>query len=912
MCALLVAVAAVVFGAPPASASAAGAAVPVVVDTDMYSSVDDAGAFGVLYGLQAKGEAKVLAVGVESRTSRPTVATNTWKCAAAIDQYYNSGNVPIGSSMPDNGPSSNSPDWITPCAALASSSTPAPENVVDLYRRTLAAQPDGSVTFVSIGYLGNLSALLDSSPDSVSPLSGHDLIAAKVKQLVIMGGGFPSAALENNLGGNPTAAQDVAGNWPTKIVWSGYEVGDNVHNGQSLPSLPANDPVRVSYGAFVTPGNWYYSYDLTAAYHAVRPTDPNLTENGPGTDIISSTGGNTWSPGGSGNQYYLTLGSEPALESSIEGLLDTAPGTDSTPPAISSVAAGSPTGTGTTISWSTDEAADSQVDYGTTSAYGTTTTRNSALGSIHSQALTGLTAGTVYHYRVRSTDAAGNVSVSPDATFTTAAPSGPTLTATPASVAGGATVTVSWQGVTSPTVSDWIGLYSSGADDTAITNWVFTSSCGQSTGSTAAASGSCTMTMPSSNATYQFRLFANNGYTRLAASGPVTVAGSSASTPTLSATPSAVNGGDTVTAAWQGVGSPTTTDWIGLYQQGATDDAAIKWYFTATCTQSSGSAKASGSCPITMPSASGTYEVRLFANNGYTKLATSGPITVGSTSTSTSTPALSASPSTVPGGGTVTVSWQGVGSAANNDWVGLYKQGAADTAFTSWFFTASCGNQIGAPLASGSCSVTVPNSSGTYEFRLFANNSYTKLATSGPVTVSGATISSFISYVGSLSIDPGVAHDLQNKATAAGNQFASGKQHDGCAGLDQIAQSVMDQISQDNPKVGVAQGKGILAQLYALETAVGCIGSSSSLPGAEAAVADMISSFATVSDPGTSHDLRTRAGALGKAAAVHDPATCQRLTDLQNAINAPNAKITSSQKSSFASTLSALKPQVGC
>jgi hypothetical protein len=96
---------------------------------------------------------------------------------------------------------------------------------------------------------------------------------------------------------------------------------------------------------------------------------------------------------------------------------------DSTPPVISAVNAGSITNTGATITWTTDEPATTQVEYGTTTSYGSTTALNSTLVTGHSQALTGLTAGTTYNYRVISKDSAGNQAVSGNFTFaTTSAP----------------------------------------------------------------------------------------------------------------------------------------------------------------------------------------------------------------------------------------------------------------------------------------------------------------------------------------------------------------------------------------------------------------------------------------------------------------------------------------------------------
>jgi inosine-uridine nucleoside N-ribohydrolase len=299
--------------------------VPLIVDTDIFSSVDDVGALATAFALQLKGEAKVIAVGINTRLSRGAVATNSWRCAAAVAAFYGFPNVPIGAAMPDNGTALNSPDFIGPCSTLAPPGTPPPDTAVNVLRRALVAQPNGSVVIASTGYFGNLSALLDSPPDAISPLSGRDLIAQKVKMLVSMAGAFPNGAPENNFIGDPASAQNVAANWPTKLVWSGFEVGEQVHTGQTISSAqPASSPVRVAYEAFVAPGNWTYSHDLTAVYHAVRPGDPLLSEVGPGTNVVTSSGGNTFTSG-AGNQYYLSLGDPTKLDASIEALLDTLP-----------------------------------------------------------------------------------------------------------------------------------------------------------------------------------------------------------------------------------------------------------------------------------------------------------------------------------------------------------------------------------------------------------------------------------------------------------------------------------------------------------------------------------------------------------------------------------------------------------
>lgn len=96
-------------------------------------------------------------------------------------------------------------------------------------------------------------------------------------------------------------------------------------------------------------------------------------------------------------------------------------GTDTTAPVITAVSSSNITETEATITWTTDEAANSQVNYGTTTSYGSSAGSGSYVTS-HSQTLTGLTAGTDYFFQVVSTDEAGNTAVDETYSFTTASP----------------------------------------------------------------------------------------------------------------------------------------------------------------------------------------------------------------------------------------------------------------------------------------------------------------------------------------------------------------------------------------------------------------------------------------------------------------------------------------------------------
>jgi glucuronoarabinoxylan endo-1,4-beta-xylanase len=100
-------------------------------------------------------------------------------------------------------------------------------------------------------------------------------------------------------------------------------------------------------------------------------------------------------------------------------------GSTGTPPqnslSISSVQASSPTSSGFQVNWLTNAPATSKIEYGTTVAYGSSTLASPNDVTLHQMALTGLAAGTLYHYRVHSTDSQNVDAVSGDFTFSTSA-----------------------------------------------------------------------------------------------------------------------------------------------------------------------------------------------------------------------------------------------------------------------------------------------------------------------------------------------------------------------------------------------------------------------------------------------------------------------------------------------------------
>ena len=97
------------------------------------------------------------------------------------------------------------------------------------------------------------------------------------------------------------------------------------------------------------------------------------------------------------------------------------------PVTVSGITASGITASGATIVWTTNKAADSQLSYGSTAAYGSVSALIPALVTSHSVNLTGLAASSTYHYKVVSHDALGNLTQSGDFSFTTLAPAGPQI-----------------------------------------------------------------------------------------------------------------------------------------------------------------------------------------------------------------------------------------------------------------------------------------------------------------------------------------------------------------------------------------------------------------------------------------------------------------------------------------------------
>ena len=307
--------------------------VKVIFDTDMLHDFDDVGALACLHALADAGECEILAT-VSSTRGNASVAA-----IEVINGYYGRSGLPVGAAKeigvvgdwvgakkkvdpksPLGGPSGGDgghykyrklavdyPQWAKHVDA-----DDAPD-AKDVYRKVLAAAPDGSVVVCTVGFLSNLRRLLESGPDDFSPLDGKALVSRKVKRLVAMACNYPRGK-EYNSTGDAESSRIILESWPTPIVFSDFQYGADVFAGRAVAEQegPAN-PVKDVFAGYVPsreavsadPAKWargYYgmggraAWDETTVLAAVRGVDSYFNVHRGTYRMVGDDGENEWVP----------------------------------------------------------------------------------------------------------------------------------------------------------------------------------------------------------------------------------------------------------------------------------------------------------------------------------------------------------------------------------------------------------------------------------------------------------------------------------------------------------------------------------------------------------------------------------------------------------------------------------------
>ncbi|HRO47278.1 nucleoside hydrolase [Agriterribacter sp.] len=290
---------------------------PVIFETDMGNDIDDALALDMLYKYADQKVVKLLAV--SSNKNNPLSAVyvdimNTW---------YGYPKVPAGKVV--NGANSEN-DAVNytrvvagylPAFKRTMKDTAAYPESVNLYRRILSKVADHSVVIISVGFSTNLARLLNSPPDRYTNLSGKELVAKKVKFLSVMAGSFEGKKMkEYNVIKDVPAARELFKEWPTEIVVSPFEVGEQIRYPSTSIlndfSWAAHHPMVIAYKSYAKMPYDRQTWDLTAVLYAVEGAKDYFSVSEPGTIEVMADAFTSFNPGTNGKHHYLKVNAEQA------------------------------------------------------------------------------------------------------------------------------------------------------------------------------------------------------------------------------------------------------------------------------------------------------------------------------------------------------------------------------------------------------------------------------------------------------------------------------------------------------------------------------------------------------------------------------------------------------------------------
>jgi hypothetical protein len=447
------------------------------------------------------------------------------------------------------------------------------------------------------------------------------------------------------------------------------------------------------------------SYGLTTSYGTTA------TSSGTSTHSVSLTGLATSTI--YHYRVYAVDASGNISTSSDQTFLTTTPA-DTTPPVISSIA--SSTGTSTaSVTWSTNEAATSTIDYGLTTSYGTTATSSGT--STHSASLTGLATSTVYHYRVYAVDASGNVSTSSDLTFTTTV--GPDVTApiisSIASSTATSTASVTW---------------STNEAATSTVDYGLTTGYGTTATSSGTTTHSVSLTGLATSTTYHYRVTARDSSGNVSTSSDltfVTAAGPDVTAPIVSSIASTTST-STASVTWSTNENASSSISYGLT--------------TGYGTTATSSGTSSHSVSLSGLATSTVYHYRVYAVDASGNVSTSSDATFTTTVGPDVTAPIISSIASSTGTSTANVTWSTNENASSSISYGLT---------TSYGTTATSSG-----TSSHSVSLTGLATSTIYHYRVYAVDASGNISTSSdqtfltgtPADTTAPTISSVASSTG--------------------------------------------------------------------------------------------------------------------------------------------------------------------
>jgi inosine-uridine nucleoside N-ribohydrolase len=288
----------------------------VIFDCDLGHSADDLLAMAVLYALDGKNEARLLAISV----SNPSLSAAAYSDAVgrfyagpvsgafnAVGRTLPVGLAQVGKPMETamiTGPlakknGEGKPLFPHGVGSIIDTADPTP-----LLRNALTAQQDGNIVVLVSGPATNIVSLM-SLPGA------KELITRKVRMLVFAGGSYPSGKPEAHIQADLAAARRLFAEWPTPVVAVGTDLSEQVaFPADSLekdfawsPAHPIVEAIRASdQGAKDIP-----AVSPCAALFAIKSDQDFFKRSAAGTITIDESGATKFAASAAGKHTYLTV-----------------------------------------------------------------------------------------------------------------------------------------------------------------------------------------------------------------------------------------------------------------------------------------------------------------------------------------------------------------------------------------------------------------------------------------------------------------------------------------------------------------------------------------------------------------------------------------------------------------------------
>ena len=295
------------------SSQSARPPVGVIFDSAMGSRIDEVLALALLFGLAGRGEARVISLSTSKANLKSAALNET------LARFFSGAPdrplfrmLPIGYNesglMPED-----TPILDAVLSKKAEAGGPAHHHSIQhindtslvdaLIRNACTAQHDQNAVVVLAGPAVNLAKVL-ALPGA------KDIIALKVRNLVMTLGTYPRGGPEYNAEADVEAARRVLADWPTPIVAAGAEIGEALQfPAASIEkdfAWAPHHPVVDAYRAYKAMPYDAPASALAAALYAVRPESNLFKLSEPGKITISGDGSTRFAPDSSTKHRFLT------------------------------------------------------------------------------------------------------------------------------------------------------------------------------------------------------------------------------------------------------------------------------------------------------------------------------------------------------------------------------------------------------------------------------------------------------------------------------------------------------------------------------------------------------------------------------------------------------------------------------